>query len=67
MKIILLTILTLMISTSIFASTESKNEERLCKIFHEKALSYKKTMRNDAYAKKTLKSYETRAKSYCSK
>jgi len=67
MKTIILTILTLTITTSIFASTESRNEERLCKVFQNKALSYKKTMRNDAYAKKTLESYETRAASYCSK
>ena len=65
MKKIILMILTLTITTSIFASSESKNNQRLCKIFQHKALSYKKTMRNDDYAKKTLKSYETRAASYC--
>jgi hypothetical protein len=67
MKTIILTILTLTLTTTIFASTDSKNDERLCKIFQHKALSYKKTMRDDAYAKKTLESYENRAKSYCSK
>ena len=65
MKTIILMILTLTLTTTIFASTESKNEERLCKVFKNKALSYKKTMRDDAYAKKTLESYETRAASYC--
>ncbi|MFK5938515.1 MAG: hypothetical protein QM497_08980 [Sulfurimonas sp.] len=67
MKTIILMILTLTLTTTIFASTESKNEERLCKVFTNKALSYEKTMRDDAYAKKTLESYESRAASYCSK
>jgi len=67
MKTILLMILALTITTNIFASTEIKNEERLCKIFQNKALSYKKTMRDDEYAKKTLESYENRADLFCLK
>jgi len=67
MKIILLTILTLFITTNIFASTELKNEERMCKIFQNEVLSYRKTMKNDEYAKKTLESYENRADLFCLK
>ncbi|MFK5938513.1 MAG: hypothetical protein QM497_08970 [Sulfurimonas sp.] len=67
MKTILLIILTLSITTNIFASTELKNEERMCEIFQNKVLSYKKIMDNDEYAKKTLESYENRADLFCLK
>jgi uncharacterized FlgJ-related protein len=67
MRTILLIILTLTISTNIFAATELKNEERMCKIFQNKVISYKKMMRNDIYAKKTLESYENRADLFCLK
>jgi len=40
---------------------------RLCKIFTEKATQYKSTMREDDLAKKTLLSYEKRANIYCTK
>ena len=67
MKTIILMILTLTITTTIFASSTTKEDDRLCKIFQEKAITYKKTMRHDAYARKTLESYETRADAFCSK
>ena len=67
MKIIILTILTLTITTNIFAASKVAKDERLCKIFQEKAINYKKTMRQDAYAVQTLKSYKQRAETFCSK
>jgi len=67
MKTILLTILTLMITTSLFANSAFKKDDRLCKIFQDKALEYKKTMRNDFYAQKTLQNYENKKKLFCSK
>ena len=67
MKTITLMILTLTITTNIFASSTTQKDERLCKVFQEKAITYKKTMRHDTYAKKTLESYETRADLFCSK
>ena len=67
MKTILLMILTLTIGTNIFASTELRNKERMCKIYQNKVLSYRKTMRNDIYAKKTLEFYENRADLFCLK
>jgi len=67
MKTILLTILTLLITTNLFASTELKNEERMCEIFQNEVLSYRKTMQNDEYAKKVLESYENRADLFCLK
>jgi hypothetical protein len=60
--------------TSVFAATgkadtQAKNTEnsRLCKIFKLKAEMYKKHMRDDAYAYKTLYSYEQRAEKFCKK
>lgn len=41
--------------------------ERLCKLFQQKIVSYQKDMRNDDYAKATLASYEKRAKMFCGK
>jgi len=67
MKTILLIILTLIVTTNIYASTELKNEKRMCKLYQKKVLSYRKTMNNDAYAKKTLESYENRADLFCLK
>jgi hypothetical protein len=62
-----------MISTGLFANnsftnnnTSTKNE-RLCKIFQDKALSYEKTMRNDVYATATLESYNKKINLYCTK
>jgi len=52
-------------------SNASKKEdienERLCKLFTEKAKAYKKNMRQDELAVKTLRSYEKRASRYCIK
>jgi len=41
--------------------------ERLCKIFKQKVIDYKKTMRDDAYARATLESYQKRAEIFCKK
>ena len=65
MKTILLTILTITMSTSLFAGSAFQKDERLCKVFQEKAISYKKTMRNDAYAQATLQNYENKTKLFC--
>lgn len=65
MKTILLTILTITMSTSLFAGSTLQEDARLCKVFKEKAISYKKTMRNDVYAKKTLENYENKSKLFC--
>ena len=65
--IILLTILTLG-SVSVSAdNTKKDNRDRLCKVFTDKVSDYEKNMRNDIYAKRTLSSYEKRAKLYCDK
>ena len=65
MKTILLTILTLTMTTGLFAGSAFQKDERLCKIFKAKAISYQKTMRDDAYAKKTLQNYENKTKLFC--
>jgi len=49
------------------SATKTKGDSPLCKLFQEKAIAYKKTMRHDDYAKVTLASYEKRAKLFCSK
>jgi len=73
MKTIFLILITLTMGSTLFASADSftnnnnANRSRLCKIFSNKAISYKKHMRNDEYAKKSLESYEARAKFYCNK
>ncbi len=41
--------------------------ERLCKLFTQKAETYKKHMRNDDLARTTLLSYQERAKRFCSR
>ncbi len=41
-------------------------DERLCKIFKDKIIKYKKNMRDDALAKVTLQSYKQRAYIFCS-
>ena len=46
---------------------QEQERERLCKLFTQKALDYKATMRDDRYAKLTLKSYQSRADIYCMK
>ena len=67
MKTILLTILTLTMATGLFASSKTSKDPRLCKIFKEKAETYQKTMRQDAYAQKTLENYQNKTKLFCSK
>jgi len=67
MKTILLTIMTLTMTTGLFANSAFKKDDRLCKVFQDKAIQYKKTMRNDEYAKKTLQNYENKTKMFCSK
>lgn len=49
------------------ARAKKLENERLCKLFTDKAESYKKTMRDDELAIATLRSYEKRAEIYCSK
>ncbi len=39
---------------------------RLCKVFTLKAEKYKKSMRNDEYAKRTLANYLAKEKKFCS-
>ena len=47
---------------------EQKAEnDRLCKLFTQKVINYKKTMRDDDYARVTLQSYEQRADMFCKK
>lgn len=65
-------LLTMMFTLSLSASAqimdkdaEVKSDEAMCKLFEAKAVDYKRTMRDDQYAKATLKSYELRAKQYC--
>ena len=41
--------------------------ERLCKLFTQKAREYKKHMRDDILAKTTLASYEHRAELFCAR
>ncbi len=63
--------LSLIADTSIFEHKTEKPEktdnEALCKLFTEKAVAYKKTMRDDEYAQATLQSYYDRAALYCKK
>jgi hypothetical protein len=47
------------------SAKEQQEAKRLCKLFTEKAETYKKTMRSDDLAFKTLQSYEKRAALYC--
>ena len=66
MKFLIITLLVAI--TAVFASASTtKESKRLCKVFSEKAKVYKKEMRKDSYAQKTLESYEARAKIYCHK
>jgi len=73
---IFVTILILMssIHAGFFNENKAENEivknnenARLCKVFTQKANEYKKTIRKDKLAQKTLESYENRAKTYCTK
>jgi len=62
-------IVSLLLISSVFASSSVTPDEaqRLCKVFSEKVEIYKKQMRDDSYAQKTLESYEERAKIFCKK
>jgi len=73
-KIVLLFVFTLALFSNESNSTVETKEkstlikdERLCGIFQEKALSYKKQMRGDPLAAATLDSYIKRANIFCSK
>ena len=70
-KLLSIVILMFIALGSLSASTaviEKKEQPKtLCKLFHEKAKAYKLTMRDDAYARATLASYEKRAAVFCAK
>ncbi|RLA58840.1 MAG: hypothetical protein DRQ78_11375 [Epsilonproteobacteria bacterium] len=51
--------------TSYVRNTAKKENARLCKVFNQKAKSYKQNMRDDTLAKDTLSSYEKRASEFC--
>jgi len=66
MKQLILLLLTLTITTNLFAKDNKVKEDKLlCKVFKDKLSTYKYTMRNDKYAKATVKSYEKRVIKYC--
>jgi len=44
-----------------------KTDDAMCKLFENKAETYAQHMRDDDYAKATLKSYKLRAAHYCGK
>lgn len=46
---------------------KQQENERLCKLFTDKAETYRETMRSDDLAFATLESYKKRAEVYCSK
>ncbi len=58
-------LLFILLTTAVFATDTVKKDPRLCKIFQEKIIDYKKKMRDDSYAHTTLESYKKRAKIYC--
>lgn len=71
-------IVTLLMASSLFAGffesdtkkadeMKQQENERLCKLFTEKAETYRETMRSDDLAFATLESYRKRAEIYCSK
>jgi len=66
MKIVLTTLIATIFTMSLTANS-TPEDERLCKVFKEKAATYKKTMRDDAYALKTLEGYKKRSELFCSK
>ena len=66
MKSVILILLSIIFTTIVFGDKVApKKNDYLCKIFTQKATKYKKTMRSDEYAMKTLMSYQHRAKLYC--
>lgn len=46
---------------------QQQEDQRLCKLFTDKAEKYRENMRNDDLAVATLESYKKRAEIYCSK
>ena len=74
MKIFILNTLLASVLMAGFYNDEAQGEkaemvenERLCKLFTKKVEDYKKNMRDDMLAKKTLASYEHRASLFCAK
>jgi hypothetical protein len=73
MKILLFLLFSIILladNTSIFhPQTQTKpqgpSDKSLCKLFTDKARTYEKNMRDDDYAKVTLRSYKHRAAIYC--
>ena len=63
---------TLFAESSIFQRNTTEqpkgiDNQKMCRLFTQKAADYEKTMRDDAYAKATLASYKKRAALYCDK
>jgi len=52
-------------NNDVVEKAKSMENERLCKIFTQKAKTYEKTMRDDMLAKVTLASYKHRASLFC--
>jgi len=66
MRASILILISIIYTTAIYAEQHvPKKDEKLCKIFQDKAKKYKRTMRDDEYAIKTLMSYKKRIKIYC--
>ena len=63
----ILIFLTFFVSSTLVSAQSTSYNSGLCKLFQNKAARYKKTMGDDAHSKKTLLSYEKRAKIYCAK
>ena len=54
-------------SGTMMKSISTENEDkRLCKVYIQKAHSYKETMRSDKFAQATFDSYKDRVVSHCS-
>lgn len=72
-NLLLLTIITSFAMSGFFIEKDTKAQEqaienaRLCKIFTQKAESYKATLRDDTLAKASLQSYEKRRDNFCAK
>jgi len=53
-------------SGTMLKNTSTENEDKkLCKVYIQKAHSYKETMRSDKFAQATLDSYKNRVVSHC--
>jgi len=69
MKTIFITFIALLTTNLLAYNMNNTNKytenQRLCKFFSLKAQEYKKNMRSDKYAKKTLESYKIRRDLYC--